>query len=216
MGVIDYERVAEVVREAIFAHYIPNSCIAAARVTTRALRHFGIHSEAMACELEAYSPAWIAMAEHAAEVGRQLTAEEVKPFQKAGAWRVQLKFGKAEDGVVDNRRPHMVAGYHGHVVTLVEGRTRIVDPTLAQVDRPEKHLVVTPPFTCEIDYEQARTGRHVEVRNGSALLYKLLPGRRDFVKAPDWRTPGAERTRTMGIVLARVITQLQEVVNANV
>lgn len=206
MSDLDYYRtIASVVAEEIEAAGIRrSSCILAARLTGIALRALGFASvEAMACELNAYSPAYVAMLVAVDGLGRPLAEDELDAFIAAGAWRVMLEFGPAPEGVLDRRHAER-PGYEGHVVTLV-GRAVLIDPTLAQANRPAKELLLDPALTAvEIDYDAARTeGAYHKSENGTMLRRTLIPGRKDFTRAPDWRLR-AEIAPVLGEVFARL------------
>lgn len=208
---INYEKVADIVREEIRAGYVPNACILAARMTTLALREFGVEAEAMACTLDVLSPAYVRLVDYAQQLGHELTAEEMAPFVADGAWRVELNFGPVTPGMVNRRG----SGYNGHVVALAEERTWLLDPTLEQVNRPKKGLIVEPPYAYPISSEE----REITMRatNGTLLRYVLIPGRKDFARAPDWipREPRRKALfdRTLGRIIDRVEKEALDVVH---
>lgn len=206
---MNYERLADIVREEIQTDYVPNACILAARLTTVALRRFGIMAEPMAVELEAFSPAYVEMLHHAHDLRRELTHDEVGEFAARGAWRVSVVTQEeAPEGVVDNRD----GGYRGHVIILAEDRHWLIDPTLPQVARPGKGLAIEPPYAWEIDYEKvcADGGLVLAHANGTHIIYTFQPDRRDFRRAPDWRLPGF-RAEMFDDALHRVINRVWEV-----
>lgn len=204
---MNYERVADIVREEIRADYVPNACILAARVATLALREFGVQAEAVAAELDAFSPAYVRMVEYGRSLGRELTEEEVGRFAAEGAWRMSVTAEPARPGVLDHRSPN---GYQGHVVVIAEDRRWLLDPTLDQVNRPQKGLVVEPPFAYRImpdDWE----GLVVRNEAGVVVAYRLTPGRRDFTKAPDWRSRREPTRRaTFERVLGRIAQRIEK------
>lgn len=203
---VDYAALADVVREEILrAGYIANSCILAARMTGIVLRQLGVSGvEAMACEVDAFSPAYVAMRKVAYELDRELTEAEADEFVAAGAWRTMLSFSEPPGGFVNNRLGRK--GYNGHVVTLID-RAQMIDPMLAQVNRPAKQLLVEPPFAWTIDYDEARTRGHVTTAaNGTICVHRLVPGRKDFTSAPDWKlVPTADET--IGRIMDRLTAE---------
>jgi hypothetical protein len=211
---MNYEQVAEIVREEISDDYVPNACILAARVTTLALREFGVQTEAMAAMLDAFSPAYMRMRDYAEQLGRELTDEEVGRFAAQGAWHVEVNSEPARPGVLDRRD---ASGYHGHVVALADDRRWLLDPTLGQVNRPHKGLVVEPPFAYRLapdDWEDRMIV--VEAQGGAVVTYRLIAGRKDFSKAPDWRAPGPRKPvmeRVLGRVIERIAEEARDVVH---
>jgi hypothetical protein len=203
---VDYAVLADVVREEILrAGYIDNSCILAARMAGIVLRQLGVSGvEAMACEVDVFSPSYVAMRKVAWELDRELTEAEADEFVAAGAWRVMLSFSEPAEGFVNNRAGRR--GYNGHVVTLID-RAQMIDPTLPQVNRPERQLLVEPPFAWAIDYDAARTRGHVmTAANGTICVHRLVPGRKDFTRAPDWRlVPTADET--IGRIMDRLTAE---------
>jgi hypothetical protein len=206
---MNYGRVSDIVREEIRSDYVPNACILAARVATLALREFGVQAEAVAVELDAFSPAYMRMVEYGRSLGRELTQEEVGRFAAEGAWRMSVTAEPARPGVLDHRSPN---GYQGHVVVIAEDRRWLLDPTLAQINRPQKGLVVEPPFVHRIMPDDWNDG-HLGVRTGTGVVvaYRLTPGRRDFTKAPDWRSRREPARRaTFERVLGRIVQRIEK------
>lgn len=204
---MNFALLSDIVREEMRFEYVPNACIAAARITTLTLRRFGVPCQAVACELDAFSPAYVRMVNDTRRSGRDPSDADVARYAAEGAWRVSATSDPAHPGMLDRRDEH---GYHAHVVTLAEDHHWLVDPTLGQVDRPDKDLVVERPYAFELtpeDWSERLLG--IAMDNGTMLAYRFLPGRRDFVKAPDWRAAGA-RLAAMTRVIDRVTQRIEE------
>lgn len=204
---MNYELLSDIVREELAPGYRPNACIVAARVTGLVLARLGIDSQAIACELDAFSPAYVQMMHASMALDRQPDAAEIADWAERGAWRVSASFSPPHPGMVNHRTEN---GYFGHVVTLADERRWLIDPTIAQVDRPQKGLVVKPPYAFALAPEDY-AGRFlaVETAAGTVLAYRLLPGRRDFTRTPDWRAPGP-RKAAMRCVIDRVTRRIEQ------
>lgn len=169
------ERLADAV-PAVFAlnGFGPRICILAARVSLWVLRESGVHATASAVQLAAMNAAYRRLV---IEHGDDPPESARRQCERDGGWSVAIGLGHP-----GGEQP----GYNGHVVLIVEDRI-LFDPSLGQVCRPDKNLIVDPIGLYPLNRERWGASRAIGYTNAhdTTIVYQRISDR-SFVAAPDW------------------------------
>jgi hypothetical protein len=161
-----------VMREAGFQ---ASASIAAARVTTVALDRLGVSGAvAVACQLDAVTPATLEMLQSACTRGiplDELSKAEQEEWERRGAVWVSL---------IDQTPGR---SYSGHVVTVLDDGW-LLDPTLAQASRPDRGMPLGPSA---FRLDDLAGPISIRLDSGATLMYRLDRAHRGFRAAPAWR-----------------------------
>jgi hypothetical protein len=163
--------------------YRPTCCIAAAATTLKVLDRFGVPAAELPVKVLVFNrTTWAFTEEYELCHGAMPEAESplYDEWESRGAWSVALGYCKEE----------APAGYNGHLAVLTAGGV-LLDPSLPQVNRPHKAIVVPPGYGPVPDGFVSGT-QAILVESGNAVVrYEVGkgPGVKHWYDAHDWQAP---------------------------
>lgn len=176
---VAYLALAHRTREAVLgAGYQRDSCVLSARVAHEVLRRHGISSRPLTVRWVLVNRAWAEQHEAIAASGWDWEAYP-------DAWNVGVGAGDDDPGPRGKRQ-----GWAGHLVVLT-GSGWLIDPSVDQGSRPERHIVAEPLAVELPDGAIPEEGMEVPLTEGIGLLYRsprAVPKRsRDWQDPSKWR-----------------------------
>ena len=160
-------------RQELLKYFLPNSCIAATRITIAFMHEFGFTARPWCVRVTVHNPAYVRRWRN---LGRAPTdAEEAEWFAEDGALTLELGFSAGSGD-----------GIGGHVVAVVED-SYLVDASLEQVNRRKHGIVVPPVFVGDLKQPQPSTRKTYNYFVGETMLvYEDDPTEKDYTTSPDW------------------------------
>jgi hypothetical protein len=177
----DIDRAVEIIeairlyaRPEILKWYRPDSCIASSRVVFDLLRHYEMRPLAMACHVRILNAALLKRIE---KEGRHPKDEaEIRKWSRGdGSWNIGL-------GGTGQVRPNR---WDGHLVVLAYGGV-MIDVSIDQANRPRKNIALKPiVMTVDPSWGTGEADAPT-MENGCLLVYRAIPGDRDWVRTTGW------------------------------
>jgi len=141
--------------------FLVNACIESAFLFERAAHHLGLDVRRVVCQATAMSP----LLAQAVADGRGATVNMDEP----GYWAVAVGALQSKEDFVGRSEPDKNR-FVGHVVCLTEDV--LIDPSVDQMNRPAKGLILDEPLVCPFDGELTVVGIN---HHGSVVKYRLHP-----------------------------------------
>lgn len=141
--------------------FLVNACIESAFLFERAAHHLGLEVRRVVCQATAMSP----LLAQAVADGRGATVNMDEP----GYWAVAVGALQSKEDFVGRSEPDKNR-FVGHVVCLTEDA--LIDPSVDQMNRPAKGLILDEPLVCPFDGELTVVSIN---HHGSVVKYRLHP-----------------------------------------
>lgn len=192
------DALAPVVRPAMLEEFTGNCCIATCRILRRVFERFGYDAQPVPCAVYIYNAAMMKLLATGMRMPADLK-ERSRFFELIGAWGVGIV---PESATIKKERV-----FGGHVVLIVEGM--LVDASLAQVNRPDKKLMMPSflAFEPSSRFLSKPWGQkmEVELESGDAITYERITDY-SFRTAGDWLRSG----QPYSDVLKKIVRETRE------
>lgn len=180
--------ITEVTRKHILTEWHADSCIASTRVLMTVLDYFGYPSEPMPVRLAVFTRQGWDMAERGVPVAEW-------PNE---AWSVGINGSGATNG----------KRWDGHLVVslVVDDNRFMLDPSIDQVSRPQRGIILTPSIFGIEEWPAGTPLRFERPSDGLVIMYDRLVDAGSWRRSPDW----SERAWLVRRVAGAAIRELKE------
>lgn len=166
------------------AGYAPDACVLGASALLDLLRRYGVTGKPMASRVVVFNAA------AAAKLERDGWPTDTDWYTD-DAWTVGIG-GEGPTVKPEDRSP----GWPWHLVVLTRNPDRLLDPTIAQVNRPAKGIELLPLSLPAPRGDVVKaSGRLGYELDGMRLLYDLHPSELSYRTLPDYRQSDEEHRR---------------------
>lgn len=188
-------RLAPVAYSTLREEYTRDCCIAAAAILRRVFEVHGYTAEVIPVTVEVYNPEMSGLFKRGFKIdkNRDRTLMEI-----TGAWSVGIVPASATLSAV-NRVPG--GGYGGHLLLRV--CNFLIDPTIKQVDRPDKNITM-PEMIATPHAEDLVRDDELRLDVGGCLVRYQPLNDHSYVTAPDWVRRSSPYPETVRRILTRL------------
>lgn len=170
--------IARLVRQEILKTYLPESCIATSRYLLQALLELGIDAKPAPLRLLVMNQPYVL---NKLRLGRFPNQKELAAWsQFDNSCSIGIGFG--ENTAAEHWTGHLA------VLVRIADTLLLVDPSIDQVNRPDRFIQIECPLIAPVPSEflhLPELGVIVE-QNNCALLYISVPGNTGFLQTPAW------------------------------
>lgn len=177
--------------------YTPDCCIAAAAILLRVFEHYGYKAQVVPVTVQVYNAAMIKLLKGNTRLPEDPLRRELL-FEVTGAWGVGIVPASAVLSYLRNRTE---GGYGGHLLLRVE--QYLVDATIAQVNRPDKQMVMPQLLVSPYAADLLREGSLAIEANECTVVYRLSSDE-SYQTAIDWKRRVSPVPETLKRILYRV------------